>query len=143
MNVTHEAGIHSTAGIQPSYLRNGAAGIGEGDLCELVSRKSAIETIAVKGALSKCAEEIRLLFELVCDYRAGRYVMMPWVLVAAIVFALLYVINPFDLMPDFIPVLGLIDDVSIVALCVSMLGAELDRYRRWKATQHAHSESAE
>jgi uncharacterized membrane protein YkvA (DUF1232 family) len=46
--------------------------------------------------------------------------------------ALLYVISPIDAIPDPIPVLGLTDDVAIVALAVVSLGSILARYRQSK-----------
>jgi uncharacterized membrane protein YkvA (DUF1232 family) len=51
----------------------------------------------------------------------------------ALVFGLAYVIFPFDLIPDWIPVIGLIDDGFVVFLVIKRLNTETLRYSRLKA----------
>jgi uncharacterized membrane protein YkvA (DUF1232 family) len=46
-------------------------------------------------------EDARLLIAAIKDYRSGAYRQFPYAVIAAAVFALLYVFNPFDLMPDY------------------------------------------
>ncbi|MGO3265405.1 MAG: YkvA family protein, partial [Sphingobacteriaceae bacterium] len=59
---------------------------------------------------------------------AGRYKMSRWNL-SIIVGTILYVVSPIDAIPDMIPVLGWLDDASIVGFAISKLADELDRYR--------------
>ena len=56
----------------------------------------------------------RLKHETVALYLAARHPATPWYakLVVAIVVA--YAFSPIDLIPDFIPVLGLLDDLLLV-----------------------------
>ena len=49
--------------------------------------------------------------------------------------ALLYVLSPIDLIPDFIPVVGYVDDALVVAVCIKLVQADLDKYRDWKLKQ--------
>ena len=42
--------------------------------------------------------------------------------VAAVIGALLYLISPFDLIADFIPVIGLLDDLFVVSSMLRYLG---------------------
>jgi len=57
-----------------------------------------------------------------------------------VVIALTYALSPFDLIPDFIPVLGLLDDLIIVpallALALRQIPADLLREAREKAETH-------
>ena len=57
----------------------------------------------------------------------GTYRAIPWWSVAAIVAALFYVLDPIDLIPDFIPDIGYIDDAAVVAICLRMVDADLQK----------------
>jgi uncharacterized membrane protein YkvA (DUF1232 family) len=69
------------------------------------------------GPLGKFVDDFKLLITLVQDYAKGQYRKIPFWTIAAIVGALLYVLNPLDLIPDFIPLVGQIDDAAIIAAC--------------------------
>jgi uncharacterized membrane protein YkvA (DUF1232 family) len=84
------------------------------------------------GPLGKFVYDFKLLIAVVRDYWKGRYRKIPFWTVAAIVAALLYVLNPFDLIPDFIPIVGQIDDAAVVAACLLMVRQDLHRYKKWK-----------
>jgi uncharacterized membrane protein YkvA (DUF1232 family) len=47
-----------------------------------------------------------------------------------LIIALLYVISPIDLIPDAIPLLGLVDDVLVAGFALRQASAELERYRQ-------------
>lgn len=46
-----------------------------------------------------------------------------------LIIALLYIISPIDLIPDAIPLLGLVDDVLVAGYALRQASAELERYR--------------
>jgi uncharacterized membrane protein YkvA (DUF1232 family) len=48
--------------------------------------------------------------------------------------ALLYILSPIDLMPDAIPLLGMVDDVLVAGYALRQAAAELERYRNTVAT---------
>jgi uncharacterized membrane protein YkvA (DUF1232 family) len=54
---------------------------------------------------------------------------------AAIVAALLYVLSPIDLLPDFIPIVGYVDDALVVAACLALVEQDLINYKEWKKQQ--------
>ena len=84
------------------------------------------------GPLGKFVEDFKLLIAVVKDYRRGKYRKIPFWTVAAIVGALLYVLNPLDLIPDFLPLVGQIDDAAVVAACLLMVRQDLHKYKKWK-----------
>lgn len=47
---------------------------------------------------------------------------------------LLYVLSPIDLVPDFIPVVGFLDDLSLIGWFVGHFSAEITRFRTWEET---------
>ncbi|OJW82608.1 MAG: hypothetical protein BGO69_05835 [Bacteroidetes bacterium 46-16] len=74
----------------------------------------------------------RTLWQMLSDVFKGRY-RMSLVTTGGIVFCLIYVVVPFDLLPDYIPVVGWIDDGLVLYLLLKRLGAETQRYNRHKA----------
>jgi uncharacterized membrane protein YkvA (DUF1232 family) len=87
---------------------------------------------AIGGPLGKFVDDFKLLIAVVRDYRRGMYRKIPFWTIAAIVGALLYVLNPLDLIPDFIPLVGQIDDAAVVAACLLMVRQDLHKYKKWK-----------
>ena len=49
----------------------------------------------------------------------------PFYLKAATLFAAFYLVNPIDIIPDFIPLAGWIDDIVLVPLMVSWIVSRL------------------
>lgn len=75
----------------------------------------------------KLAKQAKLLYMMLRDAVSGKF-KAPWVTVAALTACLLYLVNPIDVIPDFIPGIGLIDDALAIALCVSLVRIDLRRY---------------
>jgi uncharacterized membrane protein YkvA (DUF1232 family) len=69
------------------------------------------------GFVTRSIQQVRLAWALIRDDR------VPLLLKAIPLLALIYVISPIDLIPDFIPVLGQVDDVGIAMLALSLFNA--------------------
>jgi uncharacterized membrane protein YkvA (DUF1232 family) len=52
---------------------------------------------------------------------------VPWQAKAAVVVAGLWVLSPFDLLPEFLPVIGSLDDVVVVALALRYAARRVSR----------------
>lgn len=68
---------------------------------------------------------LRFRKEVVVLWRAFWSPATPLYLKLATVAAAVYLVNPFDLLPDVIPLLGWIDDIIIVPLIVSWIVSRL------------------
>ena len=125
------------ARIDAEYVRTKARRVTEADLDTVVERARAIEArFRNDGSLRRLLDDGRLLLQLVRDARRGRYRALPvWTLSAA-GFALLYVLNPFDLVPDALPLMGYLDDAAVVSACLSLVEQDLHEYRTWRRAQH-------
>jgi uncharacterized membrane protein YkvA (DUF1232 family) len=122
--------------LDEEYVEDGARTIDDTDLETVVEEADAIEErFRSHGPLQRLLSDGKLLLSLVRDVRTGRYEKVPvWTLSAA-AFALLYVLNPFDVIPDAIPLLGVLDDVAVVSACLKLLEQDLHDYRLWRRTQ--------
>jgi uncharacterized membrane protein YkvA (DUF1232 family) len=54
----------------------------------------------------------------------------PFFLKAATLFVAFYLVNPIDILPDFIPFLGWVDDIILVPLMVSWIVSRLPEKAR-------------
>lgn len=44
----------------------------------------------------------------------------------------MYILSPIDLILDIIPVIGWLDDIFILGLCIPFVKGDLDKYKTWK-----------
>ncbi len=88
-----------------------------------------------KASLTGVWDNLQLLLSLVKDYSSGAYTNIPTGSIVAIMASLLYFISPLDLVPDFIPGLGFIDDVYVLTKVYGQIAKDLEKYKKWKATQ--------
>ncbi len=47
---------------------------------------------------------------------------------------LVYLISPLDFIPDWIPVIGVFDDIALLAFAMPMLIAEAEKFVAWEAS---------
>jgi uncharacterized membrane protein YkvA (DUF1232 family) len=68
---------------------------------------------------------------------AGRYRTLPKGSLIAIVAAMIYFLDPLDAIPDFIPVIGFLDDAAVLLWVANRVRRELDAFLAWEAGQGA------
>lgn len=56
---------------------------------------------------------------------------------------LLYIFSPIDLIPEWIPVIGVLDDLAVLALAIPMLTSEAERFIEWEASKNKNSKISE
>jgi len=78
------------------------------------------------------ANQTQLVLELIDDVKSGTYRSIPWRHVAMLSAIALYAVSPADIVPDFIPVLGSLDDVVLMALATRIARDQLRAYCRFK-----------
>lgn len=83
-------------------------------------------------ALHKVFQDVLLCLELIRDYRSGAYKDIATWAIVALVFGLLYLVNPLELIPDVIPVVGYLDDVAVMLGILKLVRIELQKYRHWR-----------
>jgi uncharacterized membrane protein YkvA (DUF1232 family) len=75
--------------------------------------------------------QLKLLLAMLRDTMAGKF-DLSWKDMAAVTSTLLYIGNPFDVLPNSLPEVGHLDDALVVALCVSTVRKDLRRYAHGK-----------
>ncbi len=102
------------------------------DAYEKATEKNDVGTLA-----HEAWETLQTMFRLIKASMSGEYTGVPGTTVAAAVAVLVYFLSPIDLIPDFIPVLGLLDDVALVAWFSTTLKGEMDKFHEWELTRPA------
>jgi uncharacterized membrane protein YkvA (DUF1232 family) len=79
------------------------------------------------------------LFRLFGAWATGRYTVKPWRSIAILIFAVIYAIDPIDLIPDYIPVIGVIDDAAVFGLFIWSLRKDILKFLAWEEAQRKSS----
>ncbi|MDX1761253.1 MAG: YkvA family protein [Christiangramia sp.] len=90
------------------------------------------DKILNSNMLKKYAELGKVMFGMLKDYRKGVYSKVPWFTIATIAFALLYILNPLDIVPDFVPGIGYIDDLAVLTFGLRFIESDIHNYLDWK-----------
>jgi uncharacterized membrane protein YkvA (DUF1232 family) len=75
----------------------------------------------------KIASQISLMGQMIKS-RWDEHRDLPWRTVAAFTVAIMYFVGPFDVIPDFIPVVGFLDDAAVLAFCFRLMQHDLRQY---------------
>jgi uncharacterized membrane protein YkvA (DUF1232 family) len=77
-------------------------------------------------------EKVTIIGRLIKAYALGQYREVPWKTLLIMVAAVIYFVNPVDLIPDFIPVLGFTDDLGILVWVYNAVNIEIDKFIAWE-----------
>jgi uncharacterized membrane protein YkvA (DUF1232 family) len=86
-------------------------------------------------------ERLHILGRLIVAYARGRYRIIPFKTLLNVVAAILYFLNPFDLVPDAIFGIGLMDDLAVLTWVYKNAKQELNNFIHWEKQQHIEIEN--
>ncbi len=95
---------------------------------------------ATKEGLQAAKAEFLFICQYIRDIFTGQYKEYNPLNLTVIIGALIYVVTPADLLPDLLPVAGLLDDTAILLWATHEFADELDRYRYF-LRRHQHDQS--
>ena len=94
--------------------------------------KKLKEISSDKKTSAKLNDSLRLFIRIINAYTSKEYTYVPWKTICLIVAGLIYFIYPVDLIPDFIPVSGLIDDVALIAWIYESIQDDIEKFLEWE-----------
>lgn len=88
-----------------------------------------------KGALKKLWDQLTALFRLTSAWVRGEYTDVSLKTILWVTAAIIYFVNPFDVMPDFIPGVGYVDDIVVIVFVINTIRRALDKFLEWERSQ--------
>ncbi|MFV8224906.1 YkvA family protein [Christiangramia aquimixticola] len=127
-----------TKNIDEEYMNAEVTKIDDDDVSIAMDNQKEVDRkINNSGMLQKYSELAKVMYGMLKDYRRGIYTKVPWFTIATIAFAFLYILNPLDIIPDFIPGLGYIDDMAVITFGLRFIETDLHNYLDWKLEEQA------
>ncbi len=88
-----------------------------------------LETIPKVG---NTLSALPIMVSLIKSYIKKEYTEIPVGTIIAVISASVYFLSPIDFIPDTIPGVGYIDDATVIAVCLKLVGTDLEDYKQWR-----------
>jgi len=131
MSEVHQSQLFSTAKARAEEYLN------DPDKLRRLAKNATAKATALgqDGPLAKVWEELNVMFRLIRQICSGNYTGFPVRSLVLVVAGLLYFVWPVDLVPDAIPVLGWLDDVTLLAFIIRSIRIDLVAFEHWEKTE--------
>lgn len=86
-------------------------------------------------SVASAREKFSVLGRLIKAYALGEYRNIPWKTLLLILAAMIYFVNPIDLLPDMLPITGLTDDFGVLLWVYNSVNVEIDKFLTWEKSQ--------
>ncbi len=78
------------------------------------------------------AADIAVLCSMIRAYAKKQYTDVSIATILLSIAALIYVVNPMDIVPDFMIGIGQLDDAAAIVLVLQMIQMDLNKYKKWQ-----------
>ncbi len=73
-------------------------------------------------------------------YINKEYTIVPWASISMVAGALIYFVSPIDLILDWLPVAGLVDDAAVMVFVIRQIRNDLEKFQHWEGTRNIPGE---
>ena len=63
-----------------------------------------------------------------------KYRKTPWGTLTGGIFSILYLLNPLDIIPEALPIVGIVDDTLVFGVFLALLSRDVKKYLLWKTS---------
>ncbi len=118
--------------IDQAWLHEQAQSISEEDIQRLLKNVEGVtEELGEVEELHELKPEVKKALSMLQEYQDGNFKEISREKVQAVTFALLYLLEPSDGIPDNTPGIGFLDDFAIIVLALELIQDELEIFRTW------------
>ena len=107
----------------------------EDDFQKVMENEKKIYNIMKNPKLVEYWEDVKLYFRMLRDIVTRKYRKIPFGTIAVIVCTLLYILNPQDIIPDYIVGIGYIDDAFILSMSLLFTKLDVQKYKDFKVKE--------
>ena len=93
----------------------------------------ALELVEKIPVIKDLARDIPVMVNMVKDYIGGYYKRVPKKTIVALSASLIYLVAPCDIIPDYVPGVGYLDDAAVVSYVLNSVKDDVDEYKEWKS----------
>lgn len=104
---------------------------GEPDKIEIFLKRVEKRLVEIP-VIGKFLSNLPIMLEMVRNYVIGKYRDVPVSRIIIIMVALFYALIIPDVINDWIPIIGYVDDVIVIAISLLFVDRELRKYKRWR-----------
>ena len=99
--------------------------------------EDAVGKISVipRGPFAETWPYLMAMIRFLREYQRAEYRDVSEQNLQIIIAAILYLVSPFDVIPDWVPVLGHIDDAFVIGLALKSVRADLDTFMAWETAR--------
>ncbi len=77
-------------------------------------------------------DQLSIVTRLLKAYASGEYRQLPWKTLIRIIAVLIYFVSPIDILPDFLLIVGLTDDIALMLWLFSGIRDDIEKFRQWE-----------
>ena len=100
-----------------------------------IARRAGQKMREHRAQLGTLRDDLPVLLRLARAWARGDYRRIPWKSLVLVVAGLLYFLAPIDAIPDFIPVLGYLDDAAVIAYVLRAVQSDVRAFEEWEASE--------
>ena len=84
-------------------------------------------------ARANFTSSIGQLMRMIKAHYSGVYKAFSTKTILLMVFGLLYFVTPTDLIPDFLPAIGLVDDITLIYYIIKSISQDIEAFDQWES----------
>ena len=88
-------------------------------------------------AIGETLSDLPLMIAMIKAWIKKEYTVVSPKVIACLVGAILYLLKKKDLIPDYIPIIGIADDLAVMGLALKLSEPELKAFAEWRDQQKA------
>ncbi len=85
-----------------------------------------------KGPLADVWNSLKALVRMFQAYIHKEYTVVPWGSIVLVVVAILYFVSPIDLIFDWLPLAGFVDDAAVIGFVIKAIQNDLNAFLKWE-----------